>query len=67
MKLKLDKKKVSIIMAKKQLSIKEIADKMGVTLQCVVRLTQNENGLLPVTVGRLAEALGVEVEDIIED
>lgn len=67
MRLNLDKKKIAVIMAKKELSLSQIAEKMGTTLQAVVRLMSNTAGVLPTTVGRLAKALEVEVEEIIED
>ena len=63
--MQLDKNKVKLIMAKKELSITKIAERAGVTKQRVSCIFNTIN-LAPKTVGMIARALEVEPEEIIE-
>lgn len=63
--MKLDKEKVLIAMAKKKMSRAELAAKLGVKDSSITN-TFKKTSTRPSTVGRYAEALGVDVADIIE-
>lgn len=62
--MKLNKDKVEVEMAKKQLSVANVAEAMGVTRQALYRYFNRE--VRPQTVGRLAEVLGSSVESIVD-
>ncbi len=62
----LNKSKIKLLMAKQELSTAELADRCGITRQrasCIL----NSVNVAPKTVGRIAKALEVEPEEIIED
>lgn len=63
--MKISKHKVELLMAKKQLSQKDLAADMGVAASCVGGIIRRQTAQ-PSTVGRLAAALGVPVENILE-
>lgn len=62
----LDMKKVKLIMARKKLSVSDIASKCGVTKQRISCIFNNLN-VTPKTAGRIADALEVDVTEIIEN
>ena len=62
----LNKTKIKLLMAKKELSTSELAERCGITKQrasCIL----NSVNVAPKTVGRIAKALEVEPEEIIEE
>ncbi|MEY8331444.1 MAG: helix-turn-helix transcriptional regulator [Lachnospiraceae bacterium] len=63
--MKLDKEKVLIAMAKKKMGRAELAAKLGVKDSSITNAFKKAS-TRPSTVGRYAEALGVDVADIIE-
>lgn len=66
MKIKLSRNKIMLIMARKQLSTSDIAANCGVSKQRAgAMLRQSE--IAPAGAGRLADALGVDVAEIIEE
>ena len=62
----INKKKVSLIMAKKNMSQKDLANKSGIGRGNISNLLGGKS-CLPRTVFRIATALGVEIEEILED
>lgn len=63
--MKLNRIKVSLIMAKKSLTIADIAHDYNATKQRVSCILNSVN-ITPKTAGKLAKALGVDVTEIIE-
>jgi len=63
--MQLNKQKLMLLMAQKQLSIAELAERYGVTKQRMSYIL-NCAQVKPKTAGKLAEALGVDVTEIIE-
>ena len=64
--MKTDKKKLYIAMARAQLSREELANKAGLPITTLSGVFQHKN-CRPVTVGKVAAALGVDVTEINED
>lgn len=62
--MKLNKNAVELLMARKQLTVKEMADNAGISVRTYY--TGCNKDILPTKVGALAAALGVDVEEIIE-
>lgn len=62
--MKLNRKKVEILLAENVLSMSGLAKKCGVTCTVICRQLKAPS-LRPVTVGKIAAALGVPVTDII--
>lgn len=63
--MKIDRKKTELAMAKKQVNQYQLAREMGVTQNCISQLLCRQS-TKPSTVGRLAAALDVPVENILE-
>lgn len=61
----IDRDKIDLAMARKHYNIVKLADVYGVSAQRM-RTIINSKKVSPVTVGRLADALGVDVTEIIE-
>lgn len=62
----LNRNKLNILMAKKELSVAKLAQLYGVS-RSRMNVIINSRNLSPATVGRLAKALNVNVEDLLED
>jgi lambda repressor-like predicted transcriptional regulator len=60
----IDRKKIEIIMARKELTLTELSKKTGLRCQYLSRVIGRECGE-PKTVGRLARGLGVDATDIL--
>ncbi len=63
--MKINDQKLNIAMANKCFDQKALAIKTGVSYATIRRSTQN-NKTRPSTIGKIAKALGVAVEDLIE-
>ena len=63
--MKLDKQKTQILQAQKQISATDLCTMAGITVQAYRRAMNT--GSRPITIGKIAEALGVPVTDIIEE
>ena len=63
--MKLDKQKTQILQAQKQISATDLCNMPGITVQAYRRAMNT--GSRPITIGKIAEALGVPVTDIIEE
>ena len=59
--------KLDRVMASKMLTLKQLSEKSGVSNVTIVRLKNGTQKPKPITVGKLAKALGVDVTEIIED
>lgn len=64
--MQLNMKKVNIQIANSGLNKTQLAEKAGVSRQRFMMLL-NQRELTPVSVGKIAKALGVRAEDIAED
>ena len=63
--MKISKSKIELILAKKNLKVVEAAKTMGMTRQNFSTI-KNRGTCTPATASRIAKALGVEVEELIE-
>ncbi len=64
--MKIDREKINICMARKKMSVQALADAYGVS-RTRINVVLNQREVSVVSAGRLAEALGVDVTEIIED
>lgn len=64
--MKLSKRKIYLLLAEKEMSWDELAARAETTRQNLSRIFNNGN-TRPKTIGKVAHALGVKVEDILED
>jgi lambda repressor-like predicted transcriptional regulator len=64
--LKLSKRKILIILAKRGLSLRRLAELTGIHENNLCQML-NRRSCRPASAGRIAAALGVSVEEIIED
>lgn len=64
--MKIDKKKVQLLLAKQCKTMRELSVDAGFSRQWLYLLFSKNRKTLPKTVGKLAAALGVDVEEIIE-
>ncbi len=65
MTVKLDLKKLKLVVISRGYSVNEIAEKAGLARQTISRLLNNEKSVRPSTAGKLAKALEIDVESII--
>ena len=61
----LNRSKINIVLARKQMSITVLAKAYGVS-RTRMHIILNSKDVTPVCAGRLAKAIGMDVEDIIE-
>ena len=64
--VKIDKKKMELAMANACMGIRELQEATGMP-RPTINNAISERGCLPITIGRIARALGVRVEEIIKD
>lgn len=64
--MKIDRKKIEVAMARAKLTKPALAAKAGMPIPTICTVI-NRGSCKPVTIGRIAEALGVDVLDIIQD
>lgn len=64
--MKISKEKLDIIMAQKQMYIKEICEASGLPKETFKQARSGARNPKPKTIGRIAAALGVDVTEIIE-
>lgn len=62
----LDRGRIKLIMAQKELSVTDLAERCGKTKQRVSCILNSVN-VTPKTAGNMAKALGVDVTEIIRD
>lgn len=63
--MKLSKTKILLLMADKQMTMQKVASAYGVSRERINKII-NSASVRPVTAGKLAKALGVNVADILE-
>lgn len=66
-KMELNAKKLRFIMARKEVGVRELAEKAGISAAAVSRYTRGITKPSIKSLGKIANALDVEVEEIIED
>lgn len=64
--MNISKRKIEAIQARKQLTQATIADTAGVTRQAFSEVLKRGN-CTPITAGKIAAALGVDVTELMED
>lgn len=64
--MKISREKINIEMARKKMSVKDLADAYGVS-RARINVVLNQREVSVVSAGRLADALGVDVAEIIEN
>lgn len=64
--MKINKKKLETAMAQNCISILELADISNVSRTVLFRIGKENGNLRPITVGKIAKALGVDVTELIE-
>lgn len=64
--MKLSKDKIDILMARKQLNIKDVCAKSGLPMETFKQCRRGVRNSKPITIGRIAAALDVDVTEIIE-
>lgn len=64
--MKLDRNKINIAMARKKMTVVQLADAYGVS-RSRMNVILNSQVITPICAGRVAEALGVDVAEILED
>lgn len=65
--MKLNKKAFELALAKKQMSKAELSAKSGVSLSTITKLSSEKHEGKPKTAGKIAQALGVDVADIMKE
>lgn len=63
--MKLNKEKINLIMARKQLSVKDVCETSGLPKETFKQAKNGARNATPKTIGRIAAALGVDVTEII--
>lgn len=64
--MKLSREKINLIMARKNLTVGDLADAYGASVQRI-HVIFNSKKVAPLTAGKMATALGVDVTEIIEN
>lgn len=64
--MNLERTKVDIAMAKEKLTVKALADRYGVS-RARMNVILNSRNVTPAAAGRLSDALGVDVTEILAD
>ena len=64
--MKIDKMKIDVAMANKGYSAKELSEKCGVSQITLARLKRGVQKARPETIGKIAKALNVPVEQLID-
>lgn len=65
--MKIDKEKLKLAMANACMSTNSLVDKSGVSRVSIGKFINGKTEPRPVTIGKIARALGVPVTEIIED
>lgn len=63
--MKMDRKKIDICRARKKMTVADLAEAYGVS-RARMNVIINQREVTPVSAGRLADALGVDVLEIME-
>lgn len=63
--MKLNRDKINICMARNKMTVQQLADRYGVS-RARINIILNQREVSVISAGRMAEALGVDVTEIIE-
>ncbi|MCI8858430.1 MAG: helix-turn-helix transcriptional regulator [Lachnospiraceae bacterium] len=64
--MKISREKINIQMARKKMTVKQLAEAYGVS-RARIHVILNQREISVIAAGRLSDALGVDVTEIIED
>ena len=64
--MKIGREKINIQMARKKMTVKQLAEAYGVS-RARIHVILNQREISVIAAGRLSDALGVDVTEIIED
>lgn len=64
--MKVSKKKFDVVIANACLTLGALANKTGVSITTLTRIRSGQQQPRPVTIGKIAKALNVKVEDLVE-
>lgn len=64
--MQIDREKVNVVLARKMMSISELSAVYGTSCSGVYKILSQKN-VTPMSAGRLAKALGVDVTDLLKD
>lgn len=64
--MKISKEKVKIYLARNKMTMSDLAEKYGVSRTRITNILRTEQ-VTPICAGRLAEALGVDVTELLEE
>jgi DNA-binding Xre family transcriptional regulator len=65
--MKIDEKKLNLAMAENCFSTEQLSQIAGVSSVTITRIKNGSQKARPATIGKLAKALNVKVEELIED
>jgi len=65
--MKFDKDKLLILMAEQELNPYDLCEKAGITYMVYHKASKGISNPKPATIGKLAKALNVKVQDLLED
>ncbi len=64
--MKIDLKKLEFLMAEKCIEIRELSKKTGITESTISRIKNGKQNAKPVTIGKLAKGLEVQITELLE-
>lgn len=64
--MKIDKEKLEIAMANSCMTLKELSAKSGIRQETIVRIKNSMQNPSPATVGKIAKALNISAEELVE-
>ena len=64
--MKISNEKLEVAMANSCMNYKELSEATGMTQESFVRIKKGRQNPRPATVGKIAKALNVKVEDLVE-
>jgi DNA-binding Xre family transcriptional regulator len=65
--VKIDNKKLDLLMAEKCLTSEKLSKITGVSQVTIARMKNGSQKPRPITIGKIAKALGIKPEELIED
>lgn len=65
--MKIDNKKLDLLMAEKCLTSEKLSKITGVSQVTIARMKNGSQKPRPITIGKIAKALGIKPEELIED
>jgi transcriptional regulator with XRE-family HTH domain len=65
--MKISKSKLELVMAEMKFTVSDLANITGISVTGISKIKNGQQNPRPATVGRIAKALGVSVEALIEN